>query len=175
MARKQPFGDLLPRLPQRRVKRGDNHIQCFKDVIRIIEASVGQDLHLGALVKTERIPQLLLQLVNRAPLRLQPRHRQPIGDTQTLRVIRDHQVVEASFLCASRHLLERQLAIRPIGVRVKLTPYVLQGHQIGQFAGPGSFDLAPIFTQFRRNPRHAKSLIDLGFLSAQESRSRLRA
>ncbi|GIS60894.1 MAG: hypothetical protein CM1200mP2_31190 [Planctomycetaceae bacterium] len=64
-------------------------------------------------------------------------------------------------LAAGDHLLDRRGPIRRGGVHVQVAANVGQRDQLGQFPRLGHFKLAPVLSQFGRNPRQPDRIVDV--------------
>ena len=97
----QPLGDLLPRLAQAAVQRGNDDIQPRQNFVRIVQGTIGADFNLGALQQANRIPQFGLDGIDLLPLAQQLVGRKPAGDPQAGGVIGDRQDFQAALRAAS--------------------------------------------------------------------------
>ena len=56
--------DLLARLPQAGVQRGDHQVQACQKFIGVIERAIGFDLHLAGVQDEDAVAELLLDLLD---------------------------------------------------------------------------------------------------------------
>ena len=87
----QALGDLLARLAQAGVQRGDHDVQLGQDLVRVVQRAIGPDLDLGALQQADRIAQLALHGVDLRPAAGGRLRRQPAGHAQAGGVVGDRQ------------------------------------------------------------------------------------
>jgi hypothetical protein len=83
-------------------------------------------------------------------------------------VIGQHDVFVPEVAGGARHDLDRVDAIGPCRVGVRVAANVVVRHQGRQPTGERGLDLAVALAQFRGDPWHAQSLVDIGLLRVEQ-------
>ncbi len=157
---KDALGDLLARLTETRVRRGQDQVELREHLIRQINAAIRANLCFHSLEDLEIAPPPV-QFVNLGPLLLGALQIQPAGNAQSLAVIREGNIVQAACPRPFCHLLHGETAIGPGRVRLQVSFDVAQFDQMGEPVFERGLDLAGRLSHLRRNPLHTEFLVHL--------------
>ena len=112
----QPGSNLLAWLAQASVQGGQDQVEAGKEFIRVIQRSIGLDLHLGGVQDADTVAQFALGGFNLNLLLGVPGEAQPVGHPQADGVIGESDDLHAAPCGGARHLEHRELAIAPVGM-----------------------------------------------------------
>ena len=154
----------------------DDPIGAREHVVGKVEPATLKHVDLDPLEHNDRRRPLggerLIEPVDPIPLLEEPRSIEPVGHRDTLAMIGDRDILEASLPRAADHLDKRVLTVGVGGVHVEIATDLLLLEKEGEPPLGRKQDLVAPLTQFRGNPGESEGPVDLGLGRRRRGRCR---
>ena len=157
---------LGPALREARVHGRQYDVQLAQDLGREVQRPVGEDVALAA--REDSNLEARLERPERPDLLAQPVDAQTARHGRGRRVVGDDDVLVAARLGRLDELLDRMVAVRPVGVRVQVAADPVGGHQPRQGARERGLDLSAIFAELGWDPREPHRRVHVGLGRASD-------